>query len=180
MADYDAELLEAARRLLVRRTGQRGKLPGARVRRSVSTTYYSIFHFLLEEVGKRIVGTGNALRTRRRILVRSVSHKGARAALSKVKGPAIDPSVRDFFGGATPPLFVIGMAKAFADAQTKRLDADYDLNKPLSAGDARVLRARVRRVIGTWRAANSISDRDFKRALCLLVLPNGKLKTEEA
>lgn len=107
MAEYDTQLLEAAR-LLGRRRG-RGKLSAARIRRSVSTTYYALFHFLLEEVGKRAVGAGNALRVRRRILARSVTHKGARTALNKVSGPAIEQSLRDFFGGAVavaaPPLF---------------------------------------------------------------------------
>lgn len=180
MADYDTELLEAARRLVARRAGQRGKLPSARVRRSISTTYYALFHFLLEEVGKKIAGTGNTLRVRRRMLVRSVSHKGARAALNKLKGPTVDATVRDFFGTTAPPFFVSNFARAFSDAQTKRLDADYDLNKPLSEGDARVLRLRARRVIRLWRNATSPADRDFKSALCLLVLLNGKLRTDEA
>lgn len=183
MAEYDAELLEAARRLLARRSGQRGKLPGARIRRSISTTYYALFHFLLEEVGKRVVGTGNALRVRRRILSRSVTHKGARTALNKVKGPAMELSSHEFFSGGTaviaPPPFASNFARAFADAQTKRLDADYDLNKPLSEGDARVLRLRVKRVISGWRSATSAVDRDFKHALCLLILLNGKLRMDE-
>jgi hypothetical protein len=68
MATYDAELLAVSRRLLARRTGQRGKLSAAQVRRSVSTSYHALFHFLLDEVGRKIVGTSNALRKRRRIL----------------------------------------------------------------------------------------------------------------
>lgn len=180
MADYDNELLAAARRLISRRPGQRGKLSSARIRRSVSTTYYALFHFLLDEVGKKVAGAGNATRVRRRMLVRSVTHKGARTALSKVKGPAIEASVIDFFGSATPPVFISDFARAFSDAQTKRLDADYDLNKPLSEGDARVLQLRAKRVIRSWRDANSAADRDFKRSLCLFILLNGKLKTEEA
>ncbi len=49
MAKYHRELLVTARRLLRRRVGQRGKLPSARIRRSISTSYYALFHFLLEE-----------------------------------------------------------------------------------------------------------------------------------
>lgn len=179
MAEYDVELLEASRRLLLRRAGQRGKLPSARVRRSVSTTYYALFHFLLEQVGKRIVGTSNDLRIRRRILVRTITHRGAKVALDKIKGPAIDSSVADFFKpGAVAPLFARDLARAFSDAQAKRLDADYDLNKPLSELDGRLLRGRVRRVIAAWRAADSPEDRVFKQAMYLLILLGGKVRSE--
>jgi len=158
MASYDEELLETARRLLSRRSGQRGKLPGARIRRSISTSYYALFHFLLDEVGIRLVGTGNDLRRRRRILARTLSHKGIRTALDKVRGSQIDTSVDDFLqspGGAPGPgpMFARNLANAFIDAQAKRHDADYDMNKPLSELDARLLRGRVRRVIAGWRGA---------------------------
>lgn len=185
MASYDDELLEAARRLLARRAGQRGKLPSARIRRSISTSYYALFHFLLEEVGARVVGTHNDLRRRRRILSRSVTHKGIKTTLDKVRGAQVDASVEDFLrppgvaaGPVAPPSFVQNLANAFADAQAKRHDADYDLNKPLSELDARLLRARARRVIAAWRAANNAADRDFKHTLCVLILLKGQLRAD--
>ncbi len=113
MASYDDELLEAARRLLVRCSGQRGKLPSARIRRSISTSYYALFHFVLDEVGTRVVGTHNDLRRRRRILSRTVTHKGIKTTLDKVRDTRADPSIEDFLrspaaapGPGAPPLFV--------------------------------------------------------------------------
>jgi len=184
MATYDQELLQAARSLLSRRPGQRGRLPGARVRRSISTTYYAIFHFLLEEVCRRITGTRNELRVRRRILARTISHRGLRTALDKIRGAQINQTVQAFFQAgaaglpATAPLFAQNLARAFIDAQTKRESADYDLNEPLSETDARLLRLRVRRAIRNWRAANSSMDRDFKHALYILILLRGQLRQE--
>lgn len=185
MATYDAELLEAARRLLVRRDGQRGKLASARIRRSISTCYYALFHFLLEEAGIRVVGAHNDLRKRRRILARTISHKGAKATLDKVRGTRADPSVEDFLrpvgaaiGPVAPPVFVQNLAKAFADAQAKRHDADYDLNEMLSEQDAKRLRVRVERAIAAGRAANTVADRDFKHALCVLLVLKGQLRAE--
>jgi hypothetical protein len=184
MASYDEELLEAAHRLLARRRGQRGRLAGARVRRSVSTTYYALFHFLLEEVSTRIAGTGNDLRIRRRVLARTITHKGLRTALDKVRGAQVNQSVEIFFqlGAAGqpifPPSFAQNLARAFIDAQTKRESADYDLNEPLSETDARVLRIRVRRVIRSWRAATTKVDRDFKHALAILILLKGQLRQD--
>src|SRR5437899_1762568 len=130
MATYDGELLEAARRLLVRRAGQRGRLPSARIRRSISTSYYALFHFLLDEVGARVVGTHNDLRRRRRILNRTVTHKGIKTTLDKVRGAQVDASVEDFLRSpgipptpVIPPPFARNLANTFIDAQAKRHDA---------------------------------------------------------
>jgi hypothetical protein len=54
MPTHDEALLEAAAHLLERPEGQRGRLSGARVRRGVSTVYYALFHFLLDEIGQKI------------------------------------------------------------------------------------------------------------------------------
>src|SRR5580692_7708865 len=127
---YDDELLKTARRLLVRRAGQRGKLSGARIRRGISTSYYALFHFLLEEVGMRVVGTRNDLRRRRRILSRTLSHAGVKTTLAKVRGSRVDASVEDFFrlsaavsGLVPPPQFARNLANVFIDAQAKKFDA---------------------------------------------------------
>lgn len=185
MATYDVELLDAASRLLVRRTGQRGKLPSARIRRSISTSYYALFHFVLDEVGARIVGTRNGVRKRRRILIRTVSHKAIKTTLEKVRGGSVDSTLEEFLrtpggpdGQVAPPAFVQNLARAFVDAQVKRHDADYDMNRVLSEVDARLLSARVKRVIAAWRAATTVQDRDFKHALCVLILLKGQLRTE--
>jgi hypothetical protein len=143
---------------------------------------YALFHFLLEEAGARLVGTHNDLLRRRRILIRSFSHRGITLALNKVKGRNVDPAVEDFLrpptsgaGLVASPPFAQNIAKTFFDAQAKRHDADYNLNEPLSEADARLLRARVRRAIDTWHVANSVPDKDFKHALCLLMLLKGQL-----
>lgn len=185
MAKHYQELLVAARGLLARRTGQPGKLPNARIRRSISTSYYALFHFLLEESATRLVGSHNDLRRRRRMLMRSFSHQGIKTTLDKVKGATIDQSVADFFrttataiGPVASPQFIQNLTRAFSDAQAKRYDADYNLNEPLSEADARLLRARVRRVTDAWDAAKSAADKDFKNAICLLMVLKGQLRQQ--
>lgn len=184
MSTYDDELLKAARRLLARRTGQRGKLSGARVRRSISTSYYALFHFLLEEMSARIVGTRNDLRMRRRLLSRVVTHKGLKTALDKVGGGTVERSVQGFFqitgpdGTIASPRFAQVMASAFSDAQAKRHDADYNLNEPISEVDAHLLARRVKRVIALWRAANTPADKSFKHGLSILILLKGQLRAD--
>ncbi|RBP12322.1 hypothetical protein DFR50_114152 [Roseiarcus fermentans] len=184
MATYDAELFDVASRLL-RRPKERGRLSRARIRRSVSTAYYALFHFLLDEIGRLLIGTRSGLLERRRILVRTITHKGVKSTLEKVRGNAVDRSVEDFLrplGGAAgavqPPAFAKGFANAFIDAQDKRHEADYDLNEVLSEADARLLVQRAKRCIEAWRAATGDVDRDFKHALCVLMLLKGQLRTE--
>lgn len=184
MADYAEELLRIAGRLLARRAGQRGKLPAARVRRSISTSYYALFHFLTEQASTRLIGSDNGLRLRRHALARTFTHSGLKLALDKVKGVNVDVGVEPFLrpvgatGRAASPNFVRSMAKAFLDAQAMRLDADYDMAASLSEADARSLRARIRHAIRDWSKARSPQDRDFKHALCMLMLLGGRLRKE--
>ena len=185
MASHSEELIRTAARLLIRRQGQRGRLPGARVRRSISTAYYAIFHFLLEEATRNIVGTRNDLRRRRNILFREFTHEGIRVTPNKIWGANVDPSVAELLrppgspdGDVASPLFARRLASAFSDAQAKRHDADYDLNKALSELDAEVLIARVRLAIMSWEQAASMCERDFKRALSLLLLLKGQLRRD--
>jgi hypothetical protein len=70
------------------------------------------------------------------------------------------------------------MARAFLDAQAKRNDADYDLCVPFSIGDARLLQGRVEQAIAGWRSADRPAERDFKRALCMLLVIEPQLPDE--
>ncbi len=187
MAEFDEELLGAAHRLIARRAGQGGKLSSARIRRSISTSYYALFHFLIEEVGLRVAGSGSDLRRRRRVLARSLTHRGIKTALDKVRSLNADPSVSELLRGGgivsgpiVVPNFVRDLAFVFSTAQEKRHEADYDLNRTFEEADALFLAARVRDAIRAWRSAKSPGDRDFKHALCILFLLKGQLKGDGA
>lgn len=181
MAGFAKELLSVARALL--KEG-RGRPSSAAVRRSISTSYYALFHFLLDEVAKSEIGTGSGLAVRRRIVMRNLSHKGIKTAFLHVEKRQVKQKlVGDFLASATGatvevPLFVQTMAMTFVYAQAQRHDADYNLNAPFSKAMAISLHERVTAAIDDWCAATSVADKDFKRALCLLLLLEGKLRTE--
>src|SRR3546814_15350213 len=136
--------------------------------------------FILVEVGLSVVGTRGDLRSRRRILARTISHAGIKAALDKVRGSPVDASVvADFLrpsgsgaatGSAHAPAFARSLASAFADSQSKRHDADYAMNKQFSVAAARLLQSRVRNVIAHWRGDRARPAPAFKHTLCPLVL----------
>ncbi|GJE18100.1 hypothetical protein [Methylobacterium marchantiae] len=185
MSNFSDDLLRAAARLHARRTGQKGPLKSACVRRSISTSYYAIFHFSLDEAALRLIGTSNELRQRRRLFVRTLSHTGLTITYGKLKGATIEKSVEDLFrlpataaGPISTPAFVQQLATAYLDAKAKREDADYNLSEPLSATDARQLHRRVRRAIRDWKSAASAADRDTKHAVALLLSLKGKLRDQ--
>lgn len=180
MARFHVETIAASRRLLARDPGQRGRIAAARIRRSISTTHYALFHFLLEECSSRVVGVGPGLLRRRRIAARIVSHRGLKRTLSKVGGGAISPDLHEYFGVVVAPEFIRTLAVVTLRAQDQRLEADYDLNAVVSETTATVLIDDVEAAIAGWQANNNVADRDFKHALGLLLVLQGQLRRDEA
>ncbi|WP_124263051.1 hypothetical protein [Methylobacterium sp. XJLW] len=186
MSSFSDDLLTTSKRLIRRKTGQRGPLKAAYVRRSISTTYYALFHFCLDETALRLVGSTNDLKQRRRVFIRTFSHTGLTTAFGKLKGAHIDKSVENLFLGpgntSSPiatPAFVQQLATAYLDAIAKREDADYNLNEPLSATDASQLHRRVKRAIDGWKQATTPADRDFKHAVSLLLSLKDQIRREK-
>jgi hypothetical protein len=182
---YDRDLLSVAFDLQERTGPQKGKLPTARARRSVSTAYCALFHFILEEATKALVGTHNDLRRRRRTVARAFTHSGIKRALDKISGSNVDPSVGDLLRPRRvssvrfqAPAFARVMARTFSDIQAKRHEADYDLNTAIGRADAHLATSRVMFVIAEWRSADTADDRDFKHALSVLMLLKGELRRE--
>lgn len=181
---YHDDLIALARRLARRRAGQRGRLSNAVVRRSVSTAYYGLFHFILDDACRSILGTANDLRARRRTLARTFTHTGVKLTLTKVSGVNVSADLQDFLrepgtvGPFPSPGFARNLATAFIAAQTSRHDADYNLNKNITEAQARILARRLERAIADWRAASSANDRSFKHALYIAMLIGGQLKNQ--
>lgn len=105
--------------------------------------------------------------------------------MDKIRGASVDPSVTDLLrppgvtgGPVTAPAFAREIGTVFSDAQAKRVNADYDLNRSFSELDAIVLLDRVEKAIEAWRAANTPADQDFKESICMLMLLRGQLKRE--
>jgi len=51
----------------------------------MSTSYYALFHFILDEAARTLIGTHNDLRPRRRTIARTFSHAGIKTALDKIR-----------------------------------------------------------------------------------------------
>lgn len=186
MSDFSTDLLSAAQQLIERKAGQKGPFRSAFVRRSISTTYYALFHFCLDEATMRLVGTSGDLRQMRRSYARTFTHTGLTVAFGKLRGATIDPTIDVVFrrpgtppGPIATPAFVQQLATAYLDAKAKREDADYNLNEALSTTDASQVHRRVRRAIEAWEQATTPSDRDIKHAVALLLSLKGQIRREQ-
>lgn len=184
MAAYHEELIAAAVRSLRREADASTALSEATIRRGVSTVYYALFHFLLDEIGRYSVGESPGLQFRRQAVARTISHANLNAALLKVLKAKPDSSVMPLLRETSSvqrivtPDFMQMMARTFGDARAKRLEADYDLGARFSEVDARLLGNRVVSAMRDWTAASMPEDLAFKQAVCLLALVGGRLRID--
>jgi uncharacterized protein (UPF0332 family) len=174
-------LLKQAEALIRRPEGSKGRVEQAAIRRSISTTYYALFHFIINRATRRIVGTRNEHAQQRNILARRFEHAALKRVMFEVASPSLKKSSATFLGvanhlGRAPaPAFARELGAVFADAQSKRHEADYDLNARLTLSDAQALIERARAAIAAWESAADQNDRDFKHLFAIYMLIQGKV-----
>lgn len=121
------DLLQQARTLAKIDTG---KPKQANLRRAVSAAYYSLFHMLVNEACRGIIGTQHSQQGFRQALARAFVHGTMKNACNSFAGSQLPASVSK----ALPQPFVISKAiinisRTFKELQDKRHSADYDLSE---------------------------------------------------
>jgi hypothetical protein len=112
----------------------------AALRRAVSTAYYALFHFLVEEA------CGNWMRPEQRPrLARMFEHRNMFNASNR--------RIAEFRGAApgAPESRLYSVAFAFRQLQDNRHFADYDLSATLSRDDVALDLKAVEEVFATWQ-----------------------------
>lgn len=141
------------------------------LRRAVSTTYYALFHFLVDQATRSIIGSKDDRRAYRDVLARAFTHTNMLDACKKFSSGTLRPAI-------TPAGFVIGrdlrsVARTFADALEQRQRADYDLRVSFRRVEVLSLIADVEEAIRVFRGMRgSIEARFFLS--CLLAWGNLK------
>jgi hypothetical protein len=126
----------------------------ASLRRSISTSYYALFHYLIEESTRLTVGTANELSPFREFASRAFIH-------SKMK------TVCDEFAKSRPKSELLNafwprlnvavctdirtVAENFVDLQDQRHDADYNLSRAFKRHDANRALDQAQGAIDAWR-----------------------------
>jgi hypothetical protein len=175
MARLSYDLLAQAQ-ILARREPRRPKQ--ATLRRSISTCYYAIFHFLIEEATFLLVGAGHGDSQLRQFAARSFVH-GKMKSLCKefVKGNA--QSIHELLRPFWTPMSVANatgmrlVAQTFIDLQDARHDADYNVSVTFSRHEALNAVARAENAFNAWRRLRS-SNRELCRffAIALSLWPS--------
>lgn len=171
MTDYARDLLKQAE-LLHRHDKLRPKQ--ANLRRSISATYYAMFHGLCAEASRHLFGGWVDDSTLAAIIPRLFSHEQMKAAC-KVFANADRGTSPKLLTEAFTQLEIAKLtllqevANCFVELQEARHTADYDLTESFSREDARNWTQRVTKAFSAWNnLKRSEPEAVALFALCLL------------
>lgn len=161
MPRYSAELLAQAEHL----TKNEPKRPRqASLRRSISASYYALFHFLIEEATRLAVGTTHDQKDLRDFAGRAFVHGKMKSVCEEfTKTTPRSDLLRPFWLTLQTPLNpdLATVATHFVDLQNARHDADYNLAKLFKRADARIAAEQAREAMDAWgRLKNSTHATD--------------------
>lgn len=176
LSRFTDDLFDQAERLL--RVDAR-KPKQANLRRAVSSAYYGLFHFLIEEATILVVGTSHATKPLRQLVGRGFTHMAMKEACAEFgKGTPRDLLKPFWILYAVPSCTPLqNLANIFVDLQQERHRADYDLSRPLTQQEAILLVERARLALTEWQnlKKNSPALAQFF-ALCLFSWNNWKTR----
>lgn len=160
MIDPD-QLMEVA--ILLAEPPPRGAPRQVKLRRAISTTYYALFHFLINRAVGEIVGA-NADWPRYRMVYRSFLHGDMRAACQQATAALSTESQRVLEITAFCPEIRV-CAQTFIELQKLRHEADYDPGVKMTLSDTRTVIAKAQAAIQSLNAAPQFEQRLFLLSL---------------
>ncbi len=123
---YD-DLFSQARMLA---TFDPGKPKQANLRRAVSSAYYALFHFLVDQACRAQIGTQHSQAGYRHAIARAFSHAVMKQACTSFGGGTLKSTVlKGLPATFSVPPEIRTLAGYFVELQEKRHQADYDLSE---------------------------------------------------
>lgn len=146
------QYLRQARRLasLDPRRPQQGNL-----RRAVSTAYYALFHFLVDQSSRFLVGSTNHREALRRVAARAFQHGEMADAAKSFRSGTLPPPVTRIAGVVSVSSQLRDVTRVFVLAQEQRPLADCDLAETFLRSDVTALIGRIEKVIENWDGIRS-------------------------
>jgi uncharacterized protein (UPF0332 family) len=134
----------------------------ANLRRAVSSAYYALFHFLVDESCRIMMGTQHEQASYRHVLARAFTHATMKQACKSFAGGTLKAGAVH----GLPKTFLIAsatkqLAEAFVDLQEKRHTADYDLTTRFKRSDVLFRIELAQDVIKDFKALSSSNERRF-------------------
>jgi len=159
-----ADLLNQAESLA--KLDQRGAPRQANLRRAVSSAYYALFHFLVDEVCCAIMGTQHSQQGYRYALARSFVHTTMKAACASFGSTQLPDTVvkslpKNAGGKYIVPAAIKNICQTFKELQFIRHQADYDLSERFLRSEVLVLIQEVEQKIQAFSAVPPSNDRQF-------------------
>lgn len=151
----------------------RGKPRQANLRRAVSSTYYALFHYLIGEAVRSIIGTQHSRKGYRYALSRAFVHTSMRSACasfsaSQLPDPILKSLPRDANGNYSIPTEIRNIARTFKELQHLRHLADYDLSEQFRRSEVRTVIEQVENQVEDFVNLTASDERQFF-LICLLV-----------
>jgi hypothetical protein len=146
------QLLQQARRLarLDPRRPQQGNLRGA-----ISRAYYALFHFLIDQSSRLLIGSSGDRERLRMVMARAYGHGERAAAARTVRGGVLPATITRMTGPLTVPPVLRELAELFVDLQEQRHLADYDLVVRYSRTEALFFVDGVESIIQLWNTVRT-------------------------
>jgi len=150
----------------------KGKPRQANLRRAVSSAYYALFHFLVDEACRAIIGRQHTQQGYRHSLGRAFVHTEMKRACtsyraSQLPASIIKPLPRDSQGNYVIASPIRRIAAMFVELQQKRYQADYDLSERFKRSEVLTLIEQVEDHIADFSQLPASDDRRFF-LVCLL------------
>jgi uncharacterized protein (UPF0332 family) len=157
------ESLEYASRILLDSTTKRGRPDQGVLRRCISTSYYAVFHKLIERSIEQSVRQSDRP-VLRQIMSRAFEHSAMKGLSRSLAGGTAPDLLKPLFASVPSDLKLV--AQEFAELQEMRHAADYDLTRQFTKADAQRGIEAVRRVFSVLDDDHSPDVRHF-----LLLMP---------
>jgi len=132
------------------------------LRRAVSAAYYALFHALVDEACRGVMGAQHDQGPFRCVLARSFAHGTMKHACASFSGGTLKAAVAK----GLPPTFQIPreirtLASTFVELQEKRHLADYDLTERFTRSDVMALIEQAETVIEEFAELPPSNERKF-------------------
>ncbi len=166
---YHTDLLEQAEHLAGR---ERRRPRQASLRRSVSASYYALFHLLIDEAVGRMF-RGNDRAALRDCMARAFGHRDMLGVARQFASNGIAPKLDPALNGLSLPPELVTVAKTFLDLQQARHEADYDRAARFTRPQALELFQQARQAFSDWRQVRGSPQAD---AFLAALLAYGSLR----
>jgi uncharacterized protein (UPF0332 family) len=138
----------------------------ANLLRAVSTAYYAVFHYLIDEACCVQIGTQNSQKEHRYALARAFAHTSMKDACKSFNGGTLKEAIikgmpRDENGHYPIPVEIRDIAGTFVELQEMRHQADYDLSEQFRKADVLKLIEQAKSHIEKFQALAVSDTRKF-------------------